>query len=47
MKNYTFQVFSPLLNKTFTNVASFASESDFRLYVYALYSGNWKLISVA
>jgi hypothetical protein len=47
MKTYTFNTYSPILNKTFTQVKTFASDSDFRLYAYALYSGNWELVSVA
>jgi len=47
MKKYTFDVYSPILKKTFRNVREFASESDFRLHCFALYSGNWSLVSVA
>jgi hypothetical protein len=45
MKTYTFTIYSPILNKSFTDAKKFKSEADFKLYVTALYSGNWSLIS--
>jgi hypothetical protein len=45
MKTYTFTIYSPILNKSFTDAKEFKNEADFRLYVTALYSGNWSLIS--
>ena len=42
---YTFEVFEKLLNRNFTIRMEFKSDSDFRLYVYSMYSGNWRLIS--
>jgi hypothetical protein len=47
MKNYTFEVYSPLLGKSYIHQRRFESESDFRLYCYALWSGNWRLITVS
>ena len=47
MKKYIYLVYSPILEKTFTHERSFESEADLRLHCYALYSGNWKLISIA
>ena len=46
MKKYTFLVYSPILKKEFINFEYFASDANFRLYAFALYSGNWSLISV-
>lgn len=46
MKTYTFSTYEPALGRTFIQERQFASEADFRLYCYALYSGNWSLISV-
>jgi hypothetical protein len=45
MKTYTFTIYSPILNKSFTDAKEFKSEADFKLYVTALYSGNWSLVS--
>lgn len=42
----TFRTFSPLLNKTFTNVKTVRSLADFNLYARALYSGNFEIVSV-
>ena len=42
---YTFEVFDPILGKTFTHRMTFRSDSDFRLYAYSMYSGNWRLVS--
>ena len=47
MRKYTYLVYSPILKKTFTHERSFESDADFRLHCYALYSGNWKLLSIA
>ena len=45
MLRITFTCFSPILNKTFTNVEIFEDMARFRTYAYALYSGNWEIVS--
>ena len=44
--NITFDVYSPILKETFRNKRTFRSMEDFRLHAYALYSGNWSIVSV-
>jgi hypothetical protein len=46
MKTYTFQTYQPILDRWFTDSDQFASDADFRLYMYSLFNGNWKLISI-
>ena len=42
---YIFEVFDPILCKSFIHRIRFQSDSDFRLYAYSMYSGNWRLVS--
>jgi hypothetical protein len=46
MKTYTYTVYSAVLKKSFTNTGEFKSDSDFKLFATAMYSGNWNLVSV-
>ena len=46
MKTYTFQTYQPILDRWFNDSRQFASDADFRLYMYSLFNGNWKLISI-
>ncbi len=46
MKTYVFETYEPALKKSFVQERNFKSESDFRLYCFALWSGNWKLLQV-
>ena len=40
-----YEVYSPLLGKTFNHVGTFRNMESFRLYAYSLYSGNWAIIN--
>jgi hypothetical protein len=46
MQTYTFQTYEPILDRWFNDSRQFASDSDFRLFMYSLYNANWKLISI-
>ena len=46
MKTYTFQTYQPILDRWFNDSRQFASDADFRLFMYSLYNANWKLISI-
>jgi hypothetical protein len=46
MKKYTYNVYSPLLKRTFINHEYFEDDGSFKLFVTALYSGRWYLLSV-
>ena len=46
MIEVTYETYSPILDKSFTQVESFRCYDDFRLRAIALYSANWTVISV-
>lgn len=45
-KQYFYKTYSPILGKWFKDWGFFESESDFRLFMYANFSGNWQLEKV-
>jgi len=46
MLTVTYRVFEKDLNRTFVNVKVVRSMADFRLFAYALHSGNWEIVSI-
>jgi len=42
----TYKTFCPTLKRTFVDTRTFRTMEDFRLFAYALFSGNWEIISV-
>jgi hypothetical protein len=45
-KRYHYTTYSQILGKSFQDSKEFESDSDFRLFMYALFHGNWNLDSV-
>ena len=47
MLTVTYRVFEKDLNRTFENVKTVRTMEDFRLFAYAMHSGNWEIVSVS
>jgi len=46
MIRVTFEVYEPVLDKTFINTIEVKTMEDFTLYARSMWSGNWKILSV-
>ncbi len=44
MLKITYQTYSPILNKSFIDTKIVQKMSDFTLFAYALFSGNWAIL---
>jgi len=46
MLKVTYNTYSSILDKSFVDTKIVQNISDFKLFAYALFSGNWSIISV-